>query len=54
MQTFKKVLIKTCKEETLNLLCVFVFLYFYSKPNNYVFCLLLDKKDIIFLMIAFA
>ena len=56
MQTFKQILfwLKHVKKNQWTLvLCVFVYLYFYSKLNKYVFWLFLDKRNIC-LMIAFA
>ena len=50
----KKFLTKHVKKKKwILVLCVVIFLYFYSKLRKYVFCLFLGKKDFICLMIAF-
>ena len=57
MPTFKQVLIKICKEETVKLGSMRIYLYFcifILNLTNMFLCLFLDKKDIMCLMIAFA
>ena len=52
---FKQVLIKTCKEKTVNLsfMCICIFFIFLLKTTN-ISCLFFYKNDIICLIIAFA
>ena len=53
MQTFKEVVIKTCKEETVDLsfIRIYIFAFFFLNLTNTVF-IYFFKKEIICLMIA--